>query len=66
MPQLIHPPMKTLTCERCGAAEPEETARKSWHCVSPGILGSTKVYWLCPRCYAATYRQYRSKDKGTV
>ncbi len=66
MPQLIHPPVKTLTCERCGTAEPEEIARKSWHCVSPGILGSTEVYWLCPRCYAATYRQCKSKDKGTV
>lgn len=66
MPQLIHPPVKTLTCERCGAAEPEETARKSWHCVSPGILGSTEVYWLCPRCYAATYGPHKPKDKVVV
>lgn len=64
MPQLIHPPVKTLTCERCGTAELDETVRESWHCVSPGILGSTEVYWLCPHCYAATYGPRASKDKG--
>lgn len=66
MPKRNNPQVRSLTCKRCGTTKLEETARKSWHCVSPGVLGSTDVYWLCPYCYAVTYRQRGSKDKGTV
>lgn len=66
MSQLINPPVKTLTCERCGIAEPEDDARKTWHCVSPGVLGSAEVYWLCPHCYAVAYGPRKAVDKEAV
>lgn len=69
MPNLIHPGTKTLTCERCGVAEPEDKVRKTWHCVSTGVLGAVDVAWYCPKCYERTFNRRRndsSSDESTL
>lgn len=57
---------QTKTCDRCGASVPELTARETWRCISPGILGSADFYWLCPQCYTALYGSSKPANKDTV